>query len=112
MTPPCPTRRSSDLFSCHGCAKGQNASISHDNPFIVRAGMADQPVGARHSVAYGTEQLDFLAAHHIGMASPDGLIRSEEQTSELQSPLRISYAVFCLTKNNDDHKTMHSTKRT
>src|SRR3546814_9979295 len=38
-----------EQFSCHGCAKGQNASISHDNPFIVRAGMADQPVGARHS---------------------------------------------------------------
>src|SRR3546814_8632564 len=26
--------------------------------------------------------------------------RSEEHTSELQSLLRISYAVFCLTKNN------------
>src|SRR3546814_988434 len=27
-------------------------------------------------------------------------IRSEEHTSELQSLMRISYAVFCLTKNN------------
>src|SRR3546814_9919035 len=26
--------------------------------------------------------------------------RSEEQTSELQSLIRISYAVFCLTKKN------------
>src|SRR3546814_5718985 len=26
--------------------------------------------------------------------------RSEEHTSELQSLMRISYAVFCLTKNN------------
>src|SRR3546814_6792358 len=26
--------------------------------------------------------------------------RSEENTSELQSLMRISYAVFCLTKNN------------
>src|SRR3546814_5194175 len=26
--------------------------------------------------------------------------RSEEHTSELQSIMRISYAVFCLTKNN------------
>src|SRR3546814_2804528 len=25
--------------------------------------------------------------------------RSEEHTTELQSPMRISYAVFCLTKN-------------
>src|SRR3546814_3673113 len=28
-----------------------------------------------------------------------GLRRSEEHTSELQSLMRISYAVFCLTKN-------------
>src|SRR3546814_1720525 len=29
-------------------------------------------------------------------------IRSEEHTSELQSLMRISYAVFCLTKNKVD----------
>src|SRR3546814_2230402 len=28
------------------------------------------------------------------------LVRSEEHTSELQSLMRISYAVFCLTKHN------------
>src|SRR3546814_2545868 len=31
--------------------------------------------------------------------------RSEEHTSELQSLMRISYAVFCLKKNNTKHKT-------
>src|SRR3546814_4081527 len=32
--------------------------------------------------------------------------RSDEHTPELQSLMRISYAVFCLTtKNNDDAKT-------
>src|SRR3546814_1163488 len=30
-------------------------------------------------------------------------IRSEEHTSELQSLMRISYAVFCLKKNNITH---------
>src|SRR3546814_9847732 len=29
--------------------------------------------------------------------------RSEEHTSELQSLMRISYAVFCLTKKNNKH---------
>src|SRR3546814_5681326 len=29
-----------------------------------------------------------------------GVSRSEEHTSELQSLIRISYAVFCLKKNN------------
>src|SRR3546814_1486233 len=32
--------------------------------------------------------------------------RSEEHTSELQSLMRISYAVFCLKKNN--YKTQHT----
>src|SRR3546814_5556558 len=30
--------------------------------------------------------------------------RSEEHTSELQSLMRISYAVFCLKKQNKQHK--------
>src|SRR3546814_1730288 len=43
--------------------------------------------------------------------------RSEEHTSELQSLMRISYAVFCLQKNNrhkikTDQKTQHSTYAT
>src|SRR3546814_8927188 len=38
-------------------------------------------------------------------------VRSEEHTSELQSLMRISYAVFCLKKKkmNDQHITMHCT---
>src|SRR3546814_5791739 len=32
--------------------------------------------------------------------------RSEEHTSELQSLMRISYAVFCLKKKNDNTHTM------
>src|SRR3546814_8878407 len=32
-------------------------------------------------------------------------IRSEEHTSELQSLMRISYAVFCLKKQRTTHKT-------
>src|SRR3546814_3570945 len=31
-------------------------------------------------------------------------IRSEEHTSELQSLMRISYAVFCLKKKNKQHR--------
>src|SRR3546814_998072 len=35
-----------------------------------------------------------------------GRLRSEEHTSELQSLMRISYAVFCLKKNR--HSTPHA----
>src|SRR3546814_6107246 len=33
--------------------------------------------------------------------------RSEEHTSELQSLMRISYAVFCLTKTNNRHDKIY-----
>src|SRR3546814_4463115 len=33
-------------------------------------------------------------------AGEDAILRSEEHTSELQSLMRISYAVFCLKKKN------------
>src|SRR3546814_2706278 len=46
----------------------------------------------------------------FGMAAarcirPDAPDRSEEHTSELQSLMRISYAVFCLKKKNTIKKT-------
>src|SRR3546814_4506191 len=34
-------------------------------------------------------------------------LRSEEHTSELQSLMRISYAVFCLKKKNNNEKKEH-----
>src|SRR3546814_10213652 len=37
------------------------------------------------------------------------LIRSEEHTSELQSLMRISYAVFCLKKKNKQRTHKHNT---
>src|SRR3546814_1018865 len=38
-------------------------------------------------------------------ASVTGMNRSEEHTSELQSLMRISYAVFCLKKKKNEKKT-------
>src|SRR3546814_9595679 len=43
-----------------------------------------------------------------------GITRSEEHTSEIQSPMRISYAVFCLKKKNKTayiSKTRHKTPK-
>src|SRR3546814_6985075 len=42
-----------------------------------------------------------LVIHNLDRVYQDSdLARSEEHTSELQSLMRISYAVFCLQKNN------------
>src|SRR3546814_6118187 len=51
--------------------------------------------------AYGAEcDGDGAAGRAGGRAGRAGLCRSEEHTSELQSLMRISYAVFCMTKKN------------
>src|SRR3546814_6031486 len=50
---------------------------------------------ARLDLAYGDTPAEAL----------DLFPRSEEHTSELQSLMRISYAVFCLKKKNNNIKT-------
>src|SRR3546814_5966494 len=52
-----------------------------------------QDSGARLLIAH-----DDLAAPLAGRLAGMTLVRSEEHTSELQSLMRISYAVFCLNK--------------
>src|SRR3546814_3058235 len=41
-----------------------------------------------------------------------GVDRSEEHTSELQSLMRISYAVFCLKKKTTKPHNTHTNKKT
>src|SRR3546814_8087010 len=46
---------------------------------------------------------DFVIARDHGDLKSQVMQRSEEHTSELQSLMRTSYAVFCLKKNNNQH---------
>src|SRR3546814_9030088 len=46
-----------------------------------------------------------VACAPVPTATDDCAVRSEEHTSELQSLMRISYAVFCLKKKNQRHVT-------
>src|SRR3546814_1754950 len=50
--------------------------------------------------------IDQHKPHHNGQPA----YRSEEHTSELQSLMRISYAVFCLKKKTPKNTTLHRTK--
>src|SRR3546814_7895256 len=56
---------------------------------------------AVHVVYEGDRSVDTFAAN----VTQEDLARSEEHTSELQSLMRISYAVFCLKKKTNTTKT-------
>ena len=54
--------------------------------------------GRREIIDAIKAQLDRLVVHHTFDPFTNGPARSEEHTSELQSRVSISYAVFCLKK--------------
>src|SRR3546814_3618275 len=51
-------------------------------------------------------------ALHPGVEAPGQAGRSEEHTSELQSLMRNSYAVYCLKKKKDKHINLKNKKLT
>src|SRR3546814_3839677 len=96
---------SSDLELCQGEAAAEEEGAQF-------RGLDDQPVraealfdlfqdlyreGLGHAVRRNVGRLGG-AAHQGAFARRRGDRRSEEHTSELQSLMRISYAVFCLKK--------------
>src|SRR3546814_1829156 len=61
----------------------------------LEAGLVDEVEGR----AKKRDDFDLSMFNHAGRESaPAPVLRSEEHTSELQSLMRISYAVFCLKK--------------
>src|SRR3546814_5392714 len=73
-------------------------------PELGRYRPDDQRLHARSAhrrVQHREEILGSLHPLHWGITSGRCLARSEEHTSELQSLMRISYAVFCLKKKNN-----------
>src|SRR3546814_1385731 len=71
----------------HFAGLGHGADVRHDvagRVFDVHLAAEDPHRGRRHAC---------IRRHDAG-----AVLRSEEHTSELQSLMRISYAVFCLKK--------------
>src|SRR3546814_5968717 len=63
---------------------------------------ADPRLGLRRDLGHPVGRVDRKTA-------PDHVRRSEEHTSELQSLMRISYAVFCLKKKKNNKNTTYNT---
>src|SRR3546814_9086728 len=76
---------------------------------LVRSCDPELPSTATTSIAVTSKP---LIPQLFRCPSPEPIIRSEEHTSELQSLMRISYAVFCLKKKTQ-HKDLerNNTKR-
>src|SRR3546814_6066252 len=79
----------------------------------MRIVIPDSLASSRAHVAHGLlDHLRVDAARLERLGPARGRVgRSEEHTSELQSLMRISYAVFCLKNNthNSNHQTAHYT---
>src|SRR3546814_5628553 len=100
-----PTRRSSDLDTALDFA----ASLV--TLFGVR--FAAMPADRNHRFGHGKAEalvdlfqvvLIIVASIGIALRAIERIGRSEEHTSELQSLMRISYAVFCLKKKKTIQK--------
>src|SRR3546814_2775265 len=105
-----PTRRSSDLIvlqaagrivalfmaNHHDAALTQPSEAAEDCLIVAESAITRE----RDEFVENTSDIMF-EVRPLGMAGDLRLLpRSEEHTSELQSLMRISYAVFCLHKNN------------
>src|SRR3546814_7861941 len=68
------------------------AGVAHGEIIFIAVGTPPQEDGSADL------QYVLAVARTIGAHMNDYRVRSEEHTSELQSLMRISYAVFCLKK--------------
>src|SRR3546814_6390201 len=67
-----------------------------------------RPAGAKRRKPPGRRR---VPPARTGSRESPGPRRSEEHTSELQSLMRISYAVFCLKKKNNEYNKKHEAGR-
>src|SRR3546814_1317299 len=85
------------LFKSDSFRSGETELVIVVTPYLV------QPVSA-NDIKLPTDA--FQDTHDLQRLllnqTSDGVTRSDEHTSELQSLMRISYAVFCLTKQHNN----------
>src|SRR3546814_6982691 len=86
---------SSDVCSSDLLARGRDHQADRTGD-LRNAGRGDDEVGLRHPGRH--DRKERRRRREVAIAGIG--IRSEEHTSELQSLMRISYAVFCLKKKN------------
>src|SRR3546814_8577092 len=94
----------------------QHHRLAHAVAADLAAGRLARPRAARMvedcADRRGGERSGIGLAHRLDGRDPDRRLRSEEHTSELQSLMRISYAVFCLKKKTNNKPATTYTNKT
>src|SRR3546814_10855395 len=104
--PPSATRTDTLVPYTTRCRSVADAGGEATNATTDDAGDADEQaqllfaMDRRRLTTFGFFEFSLAVFAVLGGAA---LYRSEEHTSELQSLMRISYAVFCLKKKNNTH---------
>src|SRR3546814_4468488 len=75
-------------------------------PLPQEHGALRSGVSARRSGMRGVSMAMRWCCRSASMPGSAAMMRSEEHTSELQSLMRTSYAVFCLKKKNKDRNPL------
>src|SRR3546814_4429361 len=91
--------RTDTLFPYTTLFRSTWEKMNHERPGAVKGWTIE------HAFVVRPEQLDRIKALGAVLSVQAHLFvaRSEEHTSELQSLMRISYAVFCLKKKTKQH---------
>src|SRR3546814_10003563 len=82
------------------------ALTAHRDRTDLRRGI--ERIAHRHGAELRAQRIDHLVVPIAAHDNPgERRARSEEHTSELQSLMRISYAVFCLKKKKPKNNTLN-----
>src|SRR3546814_10448597 len=88
-----------------------DAELAEHRRFLRQVAHAQARAGVHRlggDVATVEHDLALVGGHEADDHVETGGLRSEEHTSELQSLMRISSAVFCLKKTNNTTTTKHN----
>src|SRR3546814_2122319 len=101
--PPCPytTLFRSVLSLAERLPPRGRCAVRERDGAHVRAGIHGAQPGDQRDGAAAPDSAERAVRHAVGFAGAGPVLRSEEHTSELQSLMRLSYAVFCLKKKKD-----------
>src|SRR3546814_5411754 len=101
-----PSPASSDLVEHISAQSGSLPSASRLAPYFAYSASVESgsgPPAQKVHLSIFPRELKLPVRGYCG--APNGQARSEEHTSELQSIMRISYAVFCLKKKKTTNQT-------